>query len=1265
MNIEEFSELLERIKAEPSILFLGQKYSASLDGRDFFVEALNSTLAQGRLRPPLSYQQIWDCLGNGKLTGTDFNAMSRIVSDIPTQWWLRRILSLRWGLVYTSAVDGGLVNCTGSDFSMESIGYNEHRFHQEYMNKRHLHGIFLYGTLAGNNGEFPPNECDDRTMRRLEKKVNDRLKWIFDDILSDYGVLVIDGWDPATDWAMSLLHNATAMPYQSIYLFGVSAQQTRTCRYISGLIEDGVLCAEPRTFAQLLAEYGYLDDEEDDLFAWREGAHISGEASKTITINRSNRKQIYLDIPLNALEVLDSSVTVIHDTLGNEPLTNINKTDGFARFLQVGVKPAWPLFNPRLKFYARRKVDGQLIEAVEAEVRTHSSYHRNIIVLEGDSNSGKTTALINLALRLRDKHQYPVIFVNGYPSQVDFADNLKRFIKTWLQKNQGASGDRIDNGILIWDDNNDSSLPTIRQYQKMAKELMECNIVLVGSAYRYGALEDRVNIDKKNGVRHIPISAELSDEEIKALKGVLKDAEPELYERYCRYEQKFTGRPHLLNLFQQLAKFTYSPEWKAVSAALRTQFYREVDVTEADAKKVLTNYDLAEQNLDDVKDAIIEHGFAAAWQIQLLIYQREHGYELKSQDDDEKFQEQLRLKDDIVLLNQVLAMAGQFCVYLPLSLLLRLIRKDGVVFGRREQFITELLRSDSLIRYYTADNGYVKVRFRNPGEAILYVEKHFGHDTQKSRPKEVELLNAVIKACRWDMEGHEVISLVRKFGPNSEGRYGQNVTWGQYYDYSQWWIDIAETIKNESEGHIEAVLVYAHFLREKCRFDNNSDGSKKKYLSDSAQVLREALEKHDRGNKYQFNRLVVEICANLVASMPQTKHENYFNLDNFYDLQKYYKQALANWVEADERQGGFTTNSLLDIWLNAVTNFKNSFDSLAQALADHNFLSALSNSVFYIDRLFDLSTSFDSINLLNKINDIYSWSDDPRIDNLSKTFSQRGNDTYLYLEAWRCWLTKYPKPRRGCSLLDAVRYNLSFLPSDADRNSELTDYLDELKSEAITCAQRSIEVLEGQKDLIAKSKSSRCQEMLIKAKWMVYTKKLILEEKQMFALSRDRWQELHNLCAEYIRYCALEKMPLSQPIQLINALYLWVFTNSVSEALQEFHLLRQRFGSDWFIERIGLCHEETGRLCQFHVNINKNSTGKLTATIQKSIEANGQIFDNVVGRYGIHVSERVLEYLFEGQPATERYSLHKPVVLWFNAQGPTLGIPQSLRPGCQ
>jgi flagellar biosynthesis GTPase FlhF len=90
----------------------------------------------------------------------------------------------------------------------------------------------------------------------------------------------------------------------------------------------------------------------------------------------------------------------MHDALGHgsEP-TDVS--NAFLKFLLQGTKPTWQLYNPRWGFYLKRDVDEDLLEGFKKMLKAKSS-RRSVIVLEGDSNTGKTTTLANLALTLRN-----------------------------------------------------------------------------------------------------------------------------------------------------------------------------------------------------------------------------------------------------------------------------------------------------------------------------------------------------------------------------------------------------------------------------------------------------------------------------------------------------------------------------------------------------------------------------------------------------------------------------------------------------------------------------------------------------------------------------------------------------------------------------------------------------------------------------------------------------------------------------------------------
>lgn len=1275
MNHDELSCLIERIKTDPSVLFLGQNYLNSMSGRNPFYEAINQNICKGKMPLTPNYYDIWEFANGGeRLTNENFAEFQKIVSEIPTQWWLRKILSMRWGMVFTSSVDNCLAHCVGPDFTLTSIGYDVSRFKREYMSKRLLHGVYLYGSIDGNNGEFPPELCDTRTLRSLKKRVSDRISWIYDYILRDFGIFIIDGWIPEQDWLTFLLDNASDMPYASIYIFGVTPQMAQD-ETIRGLVEDGIAKIEKQTFAQALSEYGFFDDLEENE-TWWFGVSPNEEVGKTVTIRSEQGQDTYLNIPLSALDALDNHIILLHDDLGymDHP-DRASTSDYFARFLQQGNTPVWSLYSPQMRFYFKRRIDETLWKAVNSQLKRSDSYHRSTIILEGVSNSGKTASLVNLAMRFRALHKYPVIYIGGIPSQSAFTENLKKFIKRYLLNRQDSNGAWVNSVIVFWDGNTDAS--AVQRYEKLAQDLIECNALVIGTAYSHANSELRAS-KAKSGITKIPISAELYPEEKTALEEVLKLVDEDLYERYQEIVFRAKSEPNLLHVLQQLSKYSYSPEWKSVAAALKMHFDQEVERSETETRLAAEKFE-REISMEEVEEAIARKGFAAAWQLQLenlLEKMKVEGGDTKDSGGiggkgndvaDDKYRELLGLQDDIRLLNETLAVAGQFSVSLPVTLLLNMIHQDNGMPNRVNLFLNDVLANDSLIEYNKDDQGYPMVKFRHPSEAELYVNKNFESDPQILKQREVDLLCGIIRACRWgEDESYDVISLIRCFGPNSFGKYSENVQRGNYCDYRDFWPQIANNLIKHAEGNPEAVLVYAHLMREKFTSDQDYGvpGSED-YLSLAARELRQALENHDQHNKAQYNRLIVEVCSNLVASMPRNRNKGIFDRDIFREMQNHFDNAISSWMYQDT-YNYFTTNSLLDIWLNAVQNFHNSFADHIKAVEDREFVKCLSDSVSYIDILFDMEDDFDSMNLLDKIDNIYSWTASDAMKGISQRLASGDNDTFLYLSARRCWLTNAPRPSSRSEMAEIIRYNLFFLPDMADRMVGLRPHLTDLKAMASAAAERAIAILSDNMDLIYRSRSSRCLYMLIRAKWLLYTGNILLEEHQQPVLTREQWSELDELCNRYILFCAGTQMSIQPAGLLIRSVYLWSFTNNIGESRSLFSRLRQVMGNVWLIERIGLCVAGSAKLRQFNVDVRRSANGRYEATICKEITTGstpGSV--SLVGRFGIHISDWMLSYLFDGQEPRERYGIQKPVVLWFNASGPSLGVPTVEKAGDQ
>ena len=356
------------------------------------------------------------------------------------------------------------------------------------------------------------------------------------------------------------------------------------------------------------------------------------------------------------------------------------------------------------------------------------------------------------------------------------------------------------------------------------------------------------------------------------------------------------------------------------------------------------------------------------------------------------------------------------------------------------------------------------------------------------------------------------------------------------------------------------------------------------------------------------------------------------------------------------RRASFSSNALLDIWLNAAAKFRKSFPDYDNALKDDEFVCAISDSVAYIDDLLDIDDHFSSDKLLGNVEEVYSLASSEKIKTVGERLAKNNNDTYLYLNARKGWLTDVPYSSRSDNTLQLYKHNLLLVPDDADHRYFDDMTLKELRESAVCAAEKVISILEGEenRELINRAESSRCLYMLIRAKWLLYTSRFPLEEKQRPTLSRNQWKELSDLCEEYYGYCIRNDVRLKVAPLLINAVYKWSYGGDIRRSLDLFDRLRQQWrGKDWFVERIGLCLPGKTQMMIFHVDIVRTAANKYRAKIcyvSSGVQA-------LYGRYNIYVSDSVLEYLFDGQLPRERYNINKPVVIWFNAEGPALGRP--------
>ena len=409
-------ELIQRIASEPSILFLGQNYLSSMSGHNLFYDAVNEKLLDGALSSEVDYTKLWKSLNNGAPISTEIvDAMLEVlIKEVPVQSWLRKILCMRWGMIISSAVDAAMFHCVGSNFSLRTISLDQRSFNRRDISKNTINISLLYGSIS--DSETLLKDCSNKAFRSVSKKVNDRVRWIFEDILSEYGVMVIDGWDPEKDWLKNLLQNAGEMPYESIYLFGATSEilDNEEVKY---LLEEHILVPVKASFAEYLSEIDYFEAEDD-----HDDENAYGEAGRVLTLNLDGQA-VPVRISYDALSRLDSHIQILYDDIWiGSDTRGIPLSQLYAQFQRQVDPPVWYLHTPKYGFYFERSFDKRLREIVEKEFRKNS-YRRRHVIIEGNSNTGKTASLINLAYSLRTTA--PVIFICGEPTQAEWVEELK------------------------------------------------------------------------------------------------------------------------------------------------------------------------------------------------------------------------------------------------------------------------------------------------------------------------------------------------------------------------------------------------------------------------------------------------------------------------------------------------------------------------------------------------------------------------------------------------------------------------------------------------------------------------------------------------------------------------------------------------------------------------------------------------------------------------------------------------------------------------
>jgi hypothetical protein len=448
-------ELNQRLSIGPIVLLLGQDYLRA----DRTSHPLLDILSQRYPDIPAGANSLNDYLP--KLASEEKGAilawLHRRSQKIPISESLAILGDFAWNHVYTSAIDEVWVRAFRKPWrSLYSI-FTEKSWPQDIRDRHRLCSTFLFGCVDKEDvdSRIPRDEIDELDGRR---QIAVSLLRRLPDILTPRGVLLIDGWNPATDWLSSkdAYPVLSGLGQQQVFVFGATAH-LKTDTRLARLQASGILTFVEQSLAEALSAAACAGD----LTLGDPGAVLPN--GRQITVNGQPAF-----IPKDTFLELEPFATILDDNLMLPPrsLPKEREYFEFLRFLEEPVKLRnWDAYARGFPF--QRDFSFNLSGLVE-KCLVSPKANQGPILLHGETGTGKTVALAALAHLVASKAEFPVVFIERSSKNVGSEEHRKldRFLN-WLE-DAGA-----DAALIVWDGMRD-----LDDYSQMWSRLTAQEIML-------------------------------------------------------------------------------------------------------------------------------------------------------------------------------------------------------------------------------------------------------------------------------------------------------------------------------------------------------------------------------------------------------------------------------------------------------------------------------------------------------------------------------------------------------------------------------------------------------------------------------------------------------------------------------------------------------------------------------------------------------------------------------------------------------------------
>ncbi len=825
-------ELVERLKKGPAVLFLGQRYLALESGSDSLLKEVLR-----KYPPPLNnqttgYSQIlnrnFENAGKSGLAWAD-----ELCKKFSPPEWLKTVSSYPWNAVFASSIDSIWPACFRNEWRVISPIFEENTIPLDSRNQLNLHCTFLFGSVNRTNEEERPPLSIFELMKKKQVAVS--LGRRLADILTPWGTFFIEGHSGSDDWfsLSDLLPIIDLLNEHQTHIFSIT-EEFASNPLVKMLIDNNKIQLHQNSLANFLIEAngnGYIN---------------LGESPENIGSGR----RIYIEkkpvsLPKDNLQNISRSANILDETTLKPPppMSEEATYREFLRFLSAVGKPRWSDFARGFAF--KREYQEKLEKVVKRCLESKRLGDEQII-LHGQSGSGKTVSLEQLAFDICKEKKYPVLFIERSVQRPNPSE-LREFCK-WADESGATSC------LIIWD-----GMLAPKEYNDLLRYLTGRGrpVVLVGSSYVIN--EPRLISDPN----YIPAPTKLS-----------------VYERgqFLEFLKKFYSS------FSEMQSFMVADDFLVA-------LYRLLPNTRSNIKDgLILEISKAESSLTGenrpielLKTSILARALFAAGLIPDFPIINDVNIVV----NEETMTEAQKLTGLIMV-------AGRFGLTIPFELLLRALGKNAY------SKLPELFNNQDIFRWKSDHLGNIEVGPRNSLEADIIVSARLGGPQMEvSFAKELLIEVKASGHFTGDREVNFAVDLLRAM--SAKGELSKS--------YSPYYYDLAKILRQLREERSfenpRIMLQEAHLLRlwvtnkeKRAEGVNQSDEA----LDQAEEVLNRALELTEGDEKWRDIRshLLVEL-ASTMSFKAQRLLESNKTLGNALSIFRTVRRLLADARMADPR----------------------------------------------------------------------------------------------------------------------------------------------------------------------------------------------------------------------------------------------------------------------------------------------------------------------------------------------------------------------------